>query len=87
MHRMTVRYEAGRLMQILEDKEASASTEERKRQRNNGIVTARGKKNFSLCVSSQFRGYRRPKSVKHGKKHSRRGKRAKFCELREAVIG
>lgn len=54
-------------MQILEDKEASASTEERKRQRNNGIVTARGKKNFSLCVSSQFKGYRRPKSVKHVK--------------------
>lgn len=87
MHRTTVRCEAGRLMQILEDKEASASTEERKRQRSNGIVTARGKKNFSLCVSSQFKGYRKPKSVKHGKKGSRRGKRAKFCELREAVTG
>lgn len=45
-------------MQILEDKEASGSTEERKRQRNNGIVTARGKKNLSKCVSSQFKGYK-----------------------------
>lgn len=52
-------------MQILE--EALVSTEDRKRQRNNGIVTARGKKNFSLCVSSQFEGYRRRKSVKHEK--------------------
>ena len=72
MHRMTVRYEVGRLMQILEDREASASTEERKRQRNNEIVTARGKKNFSLCVSSQFKGYRRPKSVKHVKNQKRK---------------
>lgn len=39
-------------MQILDKKDVSASTEERKRQRNNGIATTRRKKNFSLCVLS-----------------------------------
>lgn len=50
MHRL--RYGVGRLVQILDDKEVSASTEERKRRRNSEIATARRKKNFSLYVSS-----------------------------------
>jgi len=86
MHRPAARHEAGRWMQVLEDQEASGSTEERRWQRSNGIVTARGKKNFSLCVSSQFKGYRRPKAVKAWKGFSR-GKKAKFCELKGAVVG
>lgn len=86
MLRVTVGYEVGRLMQVHEDKEASASTEERKRQRNDGIITARGKKNFSLCVSSQFKVCRRLKLVKH-EKNILEEEKEQNCELGKLVTG
>lgn len=74
-------------MQTLEDNEPSLSTEEIKRPRNNRTVTTRGKKKLANVFFHNSKGIEGQSQSNMGKNVLVRGKRAKPCELRAAVMG